>query len=102
MFVFTIALVKESQYFASSLFASGLLVGHDTVGGRQEYVAELTRGQEVDNPLFQLVELDVKAGTNDTALVETAIELNDNFVGPVVVDDFEFSNVACNRVVCRV
>jgi hypothetical protein len=61
----------------------------------------LTRGQELDNPLLEITELDVVAGGDDTGLVETAVELDDNFAAAVVVDFFEFADVACDETRVR-
>jgi len=74
-------------------------VRHNTVGGRQDNLAELTTGQEVDNPLFNFVDRNIESGGDDTALVEAAIEFNDNFLRTVVVDDFEFTNISCGVVI---
>lgn len=48
---------------------------HDSSGGGQDDVAELTRGQKTDGPLLEVGELDVVAGRDDTSLVETSREL---------------------------
>lgn len=53
------------------MLATGLLVVHDTGGGGQDDVAELTRGKELGSPLLKVAELDGVAGVDDTALVET-------------------------------
>jgi len=37
--------------------------------------------------------LDVETGGDDTRLVEAGVELDEDFVGAMVVDDFEFSDV---------
>ena len=44
---------------------------HDTGRGGEDDVSELTRGEELDNPLLEVAELDVVAGGDDTSLVET-------------------------------
>lgn len=67
---------------------------HDSSGGGQDDVAELTGGQQLDNPLLEVTELDVVAGGDDTSLVETAVQLNDDLTGAVVVDLLELSDVA--------
>lgn len=41
-----------------------------------------------------LVDGDVEAGGDDTSLVQSSIELNDNFVRTVVVNDLELANVS--------
>ena len=38
--------------------------------------------------------LDVVAGGDDTGLVKTAVELNDDLAGAVVVNDLELADVA--------
>lgn len=54
------------------MLATSFLVVHDTGGGGQDDVAELTRGKKLDSPLLEVTELDGVAGVDDTALVETA------------------------------
>ena len=68
-------LVEEAGDLARDVLATGLLVVHDTGRGGEDDVAELTVGQELDNPLLELREADVVAGGDDTALVEAA-EIN--------------------------
>lgn len=72
---FCCCLVEESNDLAGDVLATGLLVVHDTSGGGQDDVAELTRRQQTDGPLLQVGQLDVVAGRDDTSLVETAKEL---------------------------
>jgi hypothetical protein len=57
------------------VLAAGLLVVHDTSGGGQDDVAELTRGEELGSPLLEVTELDGVAGVDDTALVETETKI---------------------------
>jgi hypothetical protein len=52
------------------VLAPGLLVVHDTSGGGEDDVSELTGRKELDDPLLELTELDVVAGADDTSLVE--------------------------------
>lgn len=66
---------------------------HDTGRGGQDNETELTRGQQVVDPVFNRAELDVEAGGNDTALVQTTNELNNNLARSMVINDFEFTNV---------
>lgn len=48
---------------------------HDTSGGGEDDVAELTGREELDNPLLELAEADVVAGADDTNLVEAGEQL---------------------------
>lgn len=76
------------------MLSTGLLVVHDTGRGGEDDVAELTGRQQLDNPLLELGETDVVAGRDDTSLVETAVELDDDLAGAVVIDLLELANVA--------
>jgi hypothetical protein len=39
------------------------------------------------------VDGDVEPGGDDTSLVQSTVELDDNFASSVVIDDLEFTNV---------
>ena len=87
-------LVEETKNLASNVLPPGLLVVHDTGRGGKDNITELTRGQQLDNPLLHVAELDVVAGGDDTGLVDAAVELDDNLAVAVVVDLLELANVA--------
>ena len=76
------------------MLPAGLLVVHDTSRGGQDDETELTRGKQLDDPLLHVAELDVVAGGDDTGLVQTAVELNDDLAGAVVINDLELADVA--------
>jgi len=87
-------LVEEAEELASNVLAASLLVVHDTGGGGQDDETELTGGKKLDSPLLEVTELDGVAGVDDTALVETAVQLDDDLAGAVVVNLLELANVA--------
>ena len=99
------------------MLPAGLLVVHDTGRGGEDDEAELTGGKELGDPLLELVEADVVAGADDTALVEAisresaavrrvflhspkgvknipAVELDNDLAVAVVIDLLELANVA--------
>ena len=90
-------LVEESQYFSSRLFASGFFMGHDPVGGTDENVTKLTGRKKIDNPLLNLIDLDIETGTDNTTFIDASSQFHNNLAGSVVVNDLEFSNVTCSR-----
>jgi hypothetical protein len=55
------------------VLATGLLVVHDTGGGGEDDVSELTRWEELDNPLLEFTKADVVSWGDDTGLVETVL-----------------------------
>jgi len=68
-------------------------VVHDTGGGGEDDVTELTRWEKLDDPLLEITEADVVSWGDDTSLVESAVQLNDNLAGSVVIDLLELANV---------
>jgi hypothetical protein len=108
-----VRLVEESNDLARDVLPASLLVVHDTGGGGQDDVTELTGGKELDNPLLELREADVVTGRDNTSLVETkrfvsttaeafesyqenlpAVKLDNNLARAVVIDLLELANVA--------
>ena len=103
------------------MLPAGLLVVHDTGRGGEDDEAELTGGKELGDPLLELVEADVVAGADDTALVEAisresaavrrvflhspkmsqknipAVELDNDLAVAVVIDLLELANVAWEK-----
>merc|ERR1712107_624540 len=73
-------LVEETDDLAGDVLSPGLLVVHDTSGGGEDNVTELTRRQELDDPLLEVTELDVVAGRDDASLVQTAVALVDDLL----------------------
>lgn len=74
------------------MLATGLLLIHDARRCGQNDITELTGRQKLDNPLLKFVETDVVAGGDDTALVEAAVELDNDLAGAVVIDLLELAN----------
>jgi len=74
------------------VLATGLFLIHDARRCGQNDITELTGRQKLDNPLLKLVETDVVAGGDDTALVEAAVELDNDLAGAVVIDLLELAN----------
>ena len=86
-------LIKEPQHLPPRLLPPRLLVRHDPIRGRQDDLAELTAGQQIDDPLLNVTDVHVKSGGDDAALVEPAVELHNDLLGAVVVHDLEFPDV---------
>lgn len=60
----------------------------------QNDVPESTGRKEQIDPGLDLGHLDVEPWRNHARLVESAIQLNDNLSGTVIVDYLKFTNVA--------
>lgn len=66
---------------------------HDAIGGGEHQLTELARGEQVGRQLLDLVQGDVESGGDDTALVQTTEQVDDDLSASVIVDDLEVSNV---------
>ena len=75
------------------MLATGLLVVHDTSRGGEDDVTELTSWQKLDDPLLEICETDVVSWGDDTGLVESTVELDNDLAGSVVIDLLEFTNL---------
>ena len=72
----------------------GLFVVHDTVGGGEDNLSELSGGHELSQELIHVLHLKVESGGDDTALVESTVELDNDLTGSGIVDDLELVDVA--------
>ena len=73
---------------------SSFFVGEDSLVGGDDEVTELPGGEDAVGPLLEISESEVVAGRDDSALVYSADELDDDLLGSVVVDDLELADVA--------
>lgn len=89
----TKSLVEHTKDLATSVLAASLLVVHDTSGGGQDNVTELTGRKQVGGPLLEIGKLDVETGGDNTALVDTTNELDNDLAGTVVINLLELANV---------
>jgi hypothetical protein len=53
---------------------------HDAGGGCENNISELTRGQELDNPLFKIGEANIVARTDNASLVKATDMVSKNFM----------------------
>lgn len=69
---------KKSAHLSCDVFPSSLLVVHDASRCCQDDVSERTRRQQDVDPVLDLRELYVEARGDDTAFVDSSVELDDN------------------------
>lgn len=90
---FAIRLVEVTQDLTSDVLSSGFFVVHDTSRGGKDDETELSGWEEVGNPLFNITDSDVESWGDDSALVDTAVKLNNNLTSSVIIDVFKVSDV---------
>jgi hypothetical protein len=75
------------------VFSSSLFVVHDTSRGSQDNVTELSGWQQVVSPLLNVTNSNVKSWRDDTNLVQTTVQLDNNLTRSVVINVLELTNV---------
>ena len=85
--------VEETEDLTTGVALTGLLVVHDAHGGGQDNEAELTGGEDVLLPLLELVNGNVVTGADGTALVEAAVQGDDDLASAVIIDELEGTDV---------
>lgn len=63
--------IEEPNDLARNVFPSRLFVIHDSGRCGENDVSELTGGKELDDPFFEVTELDIVARGDDTAFVQS-------------------------------
>jgi hypothetical protein len=89
-----ITLIEESHDLASSAFVLGLVVVEDSLGGREYQVSKLTRGENVCGPAFEVAEGNVESGRDDSTLIDSAEQFDNDLARAMIVDHFKFADVA--------
>ena len=72
---------------------SGLEVVHDTLSGGEDGETELSGGEDLGDDILESVELDVESGGDNSALVESSVQVDNNLAGSLIVNDFEVVDV---------
>lgn len=86
--------VEVSEDFASDLLLTGFHVVHDADVGGQDDVSELTGWEDGRAEFLEVLDLEVKAGRDDSALVEAAVEVNNDLSSAGIINDGEVVDVS--------
>ena len=86
--------VEETENLATDVLGTSLVVVHDALVGGEDDDAELTGGEDSVGEVLELLEGEVETGRDDTALVKTAVQVDDDLAIAGVVDDLELVDVA--------
>jgi hypothetical protein len=72
---------------------SGFDVVDNTLVGSEDDETELSGWEDLINELLEILQLEVESWGDDTALVESSVEVNDDLAGSGIVNDLEFVDV---------
>ena len=87
-------LEEKAEDFPSEMLPPGLLVVHDAPGGGEDDETELSAGQQVVGPLLDLIDGHIEPGRDNSALVESSSEIDDDLASSVIIDHLKLSDVA--------
>lgn len=93
-----IGLVEETNDLSTHMLALSLLVVHDSHRSGQHNMSELTARKEVASPHLNLVHLDIEAGGDATALVQTTVQIHNHLSRTVIINDGDFTNVSYSSI----
>lgn len=81
------------------MLSLGFFVVHDSVGGGEDDISELSGWEDVVDELLEVFDLEVVSGGDDTALVQSAVQLNNDLACSLVVNDLELTDVTYTNTV---
>merc|ERR1719446_1857606 len=87
-------LKEKSENFASDVSFSGIFVVDNTGGSCKNNMSELSGWEQVILPFFHVGDGDVVSWGDNTAFVDSAVQVDDDLASSVVIDLLEFSDVA--------
>ena len=85
--------VEVAEDLATDVLLTGLFVVHDTLVGGQNESTELTGWEDGVAEVLEVLELEVEVGGDDSALVESSVEVNADLSTSGIIDDLELTNV---------
>jgi hypothetical protein len=85
--------IEESDDLSSDVSFPALFMSEDALSGGENEMSELSGGEDVVGPLFEVGEEDVVPGRDDSALIDSSDELNDDLLASVVIDDLKLTDV---------
>ena len=76
------------------MLSLGFFVVHDTIGSGENDISELSGWEDVVDKLLKVLKFKVVSWRDDSALVKSTVEFNDNLARSLVVNDFELIDVS--------
>ena len=76
------------------MLGTSLVVVHDALVGGEHNDAELTGGEHSGGEVLELLQSEIEAGRDDTALVQATVKVDDDLAIAGVIDDLELVDVA--------
>ena len=85
--------VEETKNLSSDVLLSGLNVVDNTLVGGEDDESELSGWEDLINKLLEVLELEVESWGDDTALVKSSVEVDDDLAGSGIVNNLELVDI---------
>ena len=92
--------VEVAEDLATNVLLTGLFVVHDTLVSSQNESAELTGWEDGDAEVLEVLELEIEVWGDDSALVESSVEVNADLSTSGIIDDLEVMDRRPIKHVC--
>ena len=86
--------IEESYNLATNMSVPGFFVGHDTLVSGDHHVSKLPTWQDAVGPFFKIRQSKIVSWGDYSTFVDSTNELNDNFLGAMIINDFKLSNIS--------
>ena len=86
--------VEESEDLTTDMLLSGLNVIKDTLVSGEDNKSELSGWENLVDELLEILELKVESWGDDTALVKSSIELDNDLSRSLIVNNLELVDVS--------
>ena len=86
--------VEETENLSTDVLLSSFDVVEDTLVGSEDDETELSGWEDLINELLEILKLEVESWGDDTALVKSSVEVDDDLAGSGIVNDLEFVDIS--------
>lgn len=86
--------VEESEDLTTDVLLSGLEVIHNTLVGSEDEETELSGWKDLLCELLEVLDWEIESWGEDTALVKSSVQVDNDLAGSLVINDLEFIDVS--------
>ena len=85
--------VEESKNLSSDMLGTGLVVVHDSQVSGEDDDTELTGWEDGVGEVLEVLQLEVESWRDDTALVQSSVEVDNDLSGTGIINDLKLVDV---------
>ena len=86
--------VEVSEDLSTDVLSTSLFVVHDSLVGGEDKFSILTGWENGVAEVLEVLELKIEVWRDNTALVESSVQVDDDLASTGIINNLEFSNVS--------